>query len=166
MMSNRTNQRGFTFFELMIAVAVVGILSAVAIPAYQGYIDTANMTRVSANFEESVRVVGTSLARRKARLALGIIEALPDTTEGWIAYLNPSGMQAPGGGPAYVPSEEGDAITGAIGVEWTSAAAAKGKGKGGSAKEAQLQIWRPLYSTLDGQTVIITEDDLQISKFK
>ncbi len=44
----KTNQKGFTLIELMIVIAIVGILAAVALPAYQDYTIRAKMSEAIA----------------------------------------------------------------------------------------------------------------------
>ncbi|MDP7537417.1 MAG: prepilin-type N-terminal cleavage/methylation domain-containing protein [Methylococcales bacterium] len=47
-MTLKQNQKGFTLIELMIIIAIIGILAAIAIPAYSTYTKKAKFTEVVA----------------------------------------------------------------------------------------------------------------------
>ena len=88
--------RGFTLLELMVVVAIVGILAAIALPSYQGYIDQAR--------QATLRSAAQSMAVRQA---LYRAEEGTYSGEGW----------SPGDGPTetgWAPSDGADAFTYAI----------------------------------------------------
>ena len=57
----RSMQKGFTLIELMIVVAIIGILAAVALPAYQDYTAKAKFSEV---------VIGTSAIKTAVELCV------------------------------------------------------------------------------------------------
>jgi len=65
----RSAQKGFTLIELMIVVAIIGILAAVAIPQYQNYVAKSQVARVVGELA-TVRVdIDTCLMDGKADTA-------------------------------------------------------------------------------------------------
>ncbi|MCE7536553.1 pilin [Aliivibrio fischeri] len=53
-MKKRQGQKGFTLIELMIVVAIIGVLSAIAIPAYKDYVSKSQAASALATLKSLV----------------------------------------------------------------------------------------------------------------
>ena len=63
---NMQRQQGFTLIELMIVIAIVGILAAIALPAYQDYTVRARMSEPLARLAEAKTTIAEFYAANGA----------------------------------------------------------------------------------------------------
>ena len=54
----RSIQKGFTLLELMIVVAVIGILASIALPEYQSYMVRAKVSQLISSFDQIKTCIG------------------------------------------------------------------------------------------------------------
>lgn len=114
----RSMQKGFTLIELMIVVAIIGILAAVALPAYQDYTVRAKMTEVILAASSGKTAISEAY---QTKSAMPLTAASPVTTQASkfvtsVLYTNATATPDVGVITALATADVGGGVTNAMGV--------------------------------------------------
>ena len=149
-------QKGFTLIELMIVVAIIGILAAVALPAYQDYTVRARVSEGLVLGSGLKNIVADNAANATTDAVGGLFKGMP-VDKAATTFCTAAGTCALNGADATTPisknveSVVGTTANGLITVTYTSAASGQ-----------RIELWpssggaKLAAATIPGSTIVWT----------
>jgi type IV fimbrial biogenesis protein FimT len=85
MQPNRSNFAGFTILEMMIAVAILGILTALAAPSFGTMLRNWNVRSMAESLQSGLQLARSEAIKRNANVIFAVVSTDPSTITGTTA---------------------------------------------------------------------------------
>ena len=121
-----TKKKAFTLIELLIVVAIIGILAGVGVPMYNGYMATAKVQSTATNHANVKSFVASTLTKCSAGSTYVMLGSdnrqCSQSASAWASYFRTyfnSINKNPYGGGAYVTTTSSSPVKGATGIGYS-----------------------------------------------
>ncbi|WP_189359166.1 GspH/FimT family pseudopilin [Undibacterium squillarum] len=152
---NHMRERGFSMVELMIVVAITGILMALAMPAYRDFINRQQMQAAALEFYAAVNLTRAEAIKRGDQVTMAAADGA-DWKSGWTIFLDANNNLRRDSGEQIIMTHDALPATLAVASAFTDATAPYISYTGNGRSRTKASVFQPQAGTVSFTAVNMT----------